>query len=158
MDLAAQGEQVRGKLNEALDESRVAAWCKKSQDALLDPKAAPLAARNGYAEGDRQLRAVAALWAGREMPAVDLAAELRRVDRRNLLLWLAQRTLDDFWGPRPGESKPCYFQTVAEEYLRAADAWSPPSALARTVQQLAEDAGRGNRAARARTRHLSRLR
>jgi len=137
-DLAAQGGQVRAKLNEALDETRVAAWRQKSQDALLDPKTAPLAVRSGYAEGDRELRSVAALWAGREMRDADLSTDLYRVDRRNLLLWQAQRTLDDFWGPKPGESRP-YFQSVAEEYLLAANALTPPSPLARKVQQLADE-------------------
>ena len=122
---------MRKKLNGALDDAYLSVWRGKDPDAP-DPKLSPWAARSGYAEGDREARTVAALWAGRELPAVDLSAELRRVDRRNLLLWHAQRTLDDFWGPTPGQSKP-YFQIVAEEYLAAANSLSPPCPLAQTV-------------------------
>ena len=78
--LAVQGQQVREKLNAALDEASVDKWCAKARKALADHRTAtPLTVRSGLAEGDLAGRTVAALWAGRDLPRVNLWTELRRV-------------------------------------------------------------------------------
>ena len=58
---------------------------------------------------------------------VDPIAELRRIDLRELLLWQARRSLEDFWGPKPGTAQPFngtvkpYFAIVAADDLSGAD-------------------------------------
>jgi hypothetical protein len=120
--LAAQGEQLRSHLKNILS-----AWFGP------DAPAAASMTRSKYVEGDRLSRSVAGLWAGRDLPSVDFSAELRHIDRRNLLLWQAERTLADFWGPTPGHSQP-YFQIVADEYLKEAGKLTPPGPMVKDLE------------------------
>jgi hypothetical protein len=125
--LAAQGDKARarldkliGKAQQGVQETRVQLAKKRS--------ARPAAIRQGCCGAERALRASAALFVGgplRELQ-VDPIAELRRIDLRELLLWRARRTMEDFWGPKPGTvqangtEKP-YFAVVAADDLRGAD-------------------------------------
>lgn len=47
--------------------------------------------------------------------------QLHELDLHYLLLWQANRTLEDFWGPRPGRSdRGAFFQIAADGYLKSA--------------------------------------
>ncbi len=135
--LAAQGDKARarldkliGKAQQGVQETRVL-LAKKRPDR-------PASIRQGCCSAERTLRASAALFAGGPLQElqVDPIAELRRIDLRELLLWQARRTMEDFWGPKPGDGKgdspvfagaktgtvpTPYFAIVAADDLRGAD-------------------------------------
>ncbi len=78
--------------------------------------------RAGCARAARLVRASAALcgrrpWGEDER---DPIAELRDLDLHYLMLWQADRTLEDFWGPRRRGEAP-FFATAAGSYLGSAD-------------------------------------
>jgi hypothetical protein len=49
---------------------------------------------------------------------------LRKYDLHALMTWQCRRTLDDFWGPAPNETRP-YFVQATDKYLAAAQALLP---------------------------------
>lgn len=128
--LAAQGEEVRKSLQSlpAEAEKRLAETVKLLAAAGPDGESA-VATRAGRSQADRLVRAAAPLL-GREPwsdPDTDPVHLLRDLDRYYLLLWHSQRTLDDFYGPAPGQEQP-YFLVAARELLRAARELCPQAA------------------------------
>src|SRR5690606_14528997 len=79
-------------------------------------------ARIGYSGADRLCRAAGPLMSkmlarsasGPNSPT----AYLQRTDRYFQCLWLANRALDDFWGPQIDQGR-SYFEVVAEELLNS---------------------------------------
>ena len=121
-NLARQGETARQLLRELSDKTRN--LVQDSRDVLAKSSQQSAATvRQGCCNAERRLRASAALYAGRAAldPDYDPIAELRRFDLHEMLLWQARRTLDDFWGPKPGGDK-SYFEIVANAYLADAAA------------------------------------
>jgi hypothetical protein len=123
VELAEQGERVRELLLGARKaaEERLAKTIRQAQ--LDQPSLAELdAIRAPLSGADRMIRAFAPLvgsglrW---DDPRHDPLARLRSLDRHNLLVWQAWRTLEDFWGP-PNPSDPSYFETSAKGYLKSA--------------------------------------
>ena len=77
---------------------------------------------------------------------IEPASQLRRIDLRNFLLAQAGRVLDDFWGPRPGQDQPYFFQVVAQAFLDAADRIQPARcSLAEDIQARVVVAEKGIR-------------
>ncbi len=68
----------------------------------------------------RQFRAAAPIWFA--APSRNPVVELRQIDLQSLLIWHAERSLDDFWGPAGGDR--AFFDTAATDYLDAASSFS----------------------------------
>ena len=70
---------------------------------------------------ERVWREAASLGYGFTDDATNPIAELRRFDVQQLLIWHAQRSIDDFWGDvvKQGTEKP-FFALAATEYLETA--------------------------------------
>ena len=125
--LAAQGEKARARLDKVIGKAQQGVQETRVQLAKKGP-ARTAALRQGSCGAERALRASAAFFAGGPLQElqVDPIAELRRIDLRELLLWQSRRTMEDFWGPKPGAvqandaAKP-YFEIVAADDLRGAD-------------------------------------
>ncbi|MCC6127138.1 MAG: VWA domain-containing protein [Pirellulales bacterium] len=130
-ELAAQGGRVRKLLNEERE------ICKKQlaetiRQAQIDqPRLAELNdIRRPLGAAERMVRAFAPLrgeslsWAD---PKLDPLHRLQNLDRHNLLLWQAWRTLQDFWGPS-GPAEPPYFELTADAYLKSAAELFPEDA------------------------------
>jgi hypothetical protein len=125
--LAAQGDKVRARLDKVIGKAQQGV--QETRVQLAKKRAARQAAiRQGCSGAERALRASAALFAGGPLQElqVDPIADLRRFDLRELLLWQARRTMEDFWGPKPGTAQPNgadkpYFAIVAADDLRGAD-------------------------------------
>ncbi len=130
--LAAQGKEARARLDKVIGKAQQGVQETRVQLAKKGP-ARPAALRQGCSGAERGLRASAAFFAGGPMQElqVDPIAELRGIDLRELLLWQARRTMEDFWGPKPGAGldstaqvndavKP-YFEIVAADELHGAD-------------------------------------
>lgn len=131
--LAAQGDKVRTALGAltanvttSLDESRkqlalvhdrLSENPERSAKALELKKIADV--RQGRSDADRLVRAAAALCDLENV--ADPSPELRKFDLHQLMLRQCQRTLDDFWGPADASGR-SYFERVAQDYLRAAEA------------------------------------
>jgi Mg-chelatase subunit ChlD len=103
--------------------SRWLAAIQALESDLLAAKQREVAARGEWSALDQRLRAVTPICyvdqdriseADFERPV----RELRYLDLRSLVLWHAQRALDDFWGPG-GDATP-YFAAAANQYLDAA--------------------------------------
>ncbi|QEG01471.1 hypothetical protein Mal15_55470 [Stieleria maiorica] len=69
--------------------------------------------RNRCATEARRTRAAASIWFPR--PADDPIALLRDIDIKALLMWHAERSLADFWGPAGGERP--FYDLAATDYL-----------------------------------------
>jgi hypothetical protein len=125
---AKQGETVRQRLDAVFGDpdkpENASVWMAEASKRLLtkSPAQSPAAVRPGYSQADRLARTVAALWSGAERKSekAEPAQQLRNLDLRYLLLWHAERTLEDFWGPLLADGRP-YFEAVAQEYLAAAN-------------------------------------
>ena len=140
--LAQQGEQVRRRLAQVPGDIEKG-WQDTRNELAGDPSKRPAAVRAGSSAAERLLRAAAALVP--QDVQKDPIRQLRRLDLRGLLLWQARRTLDDFWGPKPGSEKP-YFEIVAADYLDSAAkldrevADLPETALEQRLARAAEKA------------------
>ena len=131
--LATQGDKVRtalgtltANITASLDESRkelaqihdrLSENPERANKALELKKIADV--RLGRSDADRLVRAAAALCDLENV--ADPSPELRKFDLHQLMLRQCQRTLDDFWGPVDASGK-AYFERVALDYLRAAEA------------------------------------
>lgn len=115
--LAAQGANLRTLLAEVPRQSQ--AFVDQAL-GLLAQSQASWEAHLEMAKGDRLARRAAPLLASpfKISPTI----ELRRVDLYHLFTWLADRTIDDFWGPE--EPSPdvrlSYFVQTGEKYIAAA--------------------------------------
>lgn len=124
--LAALGEKVRGTID------GVPATIGQLQAARDDDSDAGAAAVH-----ERRSRAVRLARAG--LPFLPLVNQrhpesallhnafrsLERLDRQRLMMWQAERTLEDFWGPDESDPEQTYFAAVSGAYLRAAAALEP---------------------------------
>jgi hypothetical protein len=122
-ELAEQGGRIRDLLVgvRKAAETRLAETIRQSQ--IAQPSLAELdVIRAPLSGADRMIRAFAPL-AGASLtwddPRQDPFARLRNLDRHNLLLWQAWRTLEDFWGP-PNAGDPPYFELAANGYVKSA--------------------------------------
>ena len=125
--LAEQGRETRRLLATVARESGTRLAVTKR--LLVDNEGAskPAASiRMGRARADRLVRAAAPLFGGAasDVLETDPAVLLRKLDLHYLLLWQARRAIDDFWGPPPQE-KICYFQRIANAYLKSAKELCP---------------------------------
>jgi Mg-chelatase subunit ChlD len=79
---------------------------------------------------------------------IDPVAELQHVDIQQILLWQAERYLEDFWGPaQPGE--PSFFETAAADSMEAARALCIPNpATAAQISELKDRLAHQQQAAR----------
>ncbi|MEX2560869.1 MAG: vWA domain-containing protein, partial [Pirellulales bacterium] len=111
-------------------------------------RSTPRPARAGLAQADSLVRAAAPLWGTSGIVAADPIAALFRFDLAELLLWQADRALEDFWGPAGGPSgKIPYFAAVAESYRKSArqlnprddDAWQRQGQLLARRQRAARE-------------------
>jgi hypothetical protein len=125
--LCRQGGAVRElleKLPQKLDQ-----FARESNDKLKDPSVADAwRARAGYAEADRLARASGSLFVG-TLPVRDRepSYQLRQLDLHQALIWNADRTLDDFWGPSVGGHE-SFFQSATNDYLQSAESLLPAAA------------------------------
>jgi hypothetical protein len=127
---ARQNERVRwllatvaGKVEEFRDAKPPAAGAGQPRDPRV-------AARCGLGQAERLVRAAAPLvesWSS-DRNWQDPVEELRQFDLCHLLLWHADRAMDDFWGPAPGCGTASFFQVAAESYLGAARQWERAAA------------------------------
>ena len=118
--LAESGEEVRRRLGQVPGD--VQKGCQETRAELAgEPTKKPATLRSGCSKAERMVRAAAALLATGPIQdaSEDPIRALHRLDLRFLLLWQARRTLEDFWGPKPGAEKP-YFEAVSEDYLASA--------------------------------------
>jgi hypothetical protein len=122
--MQATGQQVRdrlrglyGEMDKMLEETKTL--------LLRKGDATPEEVRAGRSRADRLLRAAAPLCdtdvKGWDEVSGEPARQLRRLDVHYLLLWHCYRTLEDFWGPRPGGNEGAsYFAATAGAELSAA--------------------------------------
>lgn len=118
--LAAEGEEVRRRLASVAEEANRRA--DQSRRVLAEPDPQPPAAtRSGYSAADRLVRAAAGLSSQRVIAplSADPVHLLRELDVHYLMLWQAERTLDDFWGPAPG-GRESFFEIAAADYVDSA--------------------------------------
>ncbi|WP_182869883.1 vWA domain-containing protein [Rhodopirellula sp. JC639] len=73
--------------------------------------------RNRCATEARRTRAAASIWFPR--PTDDPIAVLRDIDIKALLMWHAERSLADFWGPAGGERP--FYDLAVTDYLASVD-------------------------------------
>jgi len=122
--LAAQGQQVRELLDEVrklADHGPGAASTLAETHAHVEaaPEKAVANVRAAFSREDRLVRAAAGLLNRRPWQGRDPVAALRRLDLHHLMLWHGRRTLEDFWGPKPGSNTP-FFEIAAGGYLNSA--------------------------------------
>ena len=125
--LAKQGERVRWLLKTIAQEAKNLANAKhlaaSGAGEVVNPR---VAARSGLSQADRLVR-VAAPWVESWRPDKnwqDPVGQLRDFDLCHLLLWHAERSMDDFWGPKPGDKESdSFFRIAAESYLKSARKW-----------------------------------
>jgi len=72
---------------------------------------------SSLSQAEHMLRAAAPFWF--EPPDFDPVVALRRHDVQNLLVWHADRALDEMWGAAADDERP-FFETTAGDYLAAA--------------------------------------
>jgi hypothetical protein len=136
---ARQGDRVRSWLRDV--EQAASDLEDDTKNRLKDATETQANIRAGASEADRLVRAAAAL-----APANvrDPSIKLRYVDRHLQLLWHAQRTLDDFWGPPPAkDNAQSYFATVASSYIAGArqfdDTPTSPSYDRKDLREILSD-------------------
>ncbi len=121
--LALAGEEVRQRLAR-LDELQTKLLSLSQRE--LAQRALPVSqARQGLSAADRLRRAAAGLSCENEL-GEDPCALLRQLDTAHLLLWHAEKSLDDFWGPevptRENLADEFFFAHLAKHYLSQLDA------------------------------------
>lgn len=142
--LAQEGEEVRRLLKNVFVEATSRA--KYTTDELDRGEKTVAGGRKGLSQADYLVRAAAPLLTRSWEKGKDPTHQLYDLDLHNLLLWHAQRALDDFWGPKPGEATP-YFTIVAEDYLKSANRYFGP-APRRRGDELRNRLAERNKAAR----------
>jgi hypothetical protein len=131
---AILGEPVGSK---ALDENPVTRFLNgvHSQLELQSAEASLAGQRVICGEAARRFRTAAPIWFS--TPLRNPVVELRSIDLQSLLLWHAERSLDDFWGPA-GQRR-AFFDLAASDYLQAAmELADSQSAEARAAEDLQE--------------------
>ncbi len=109
---AAKGEQLRDRL------AAVPQMVARQESLALSAQGdSPLQLRAAWAEAERVLRTAASL--GCPAPADDPVTQLRKFDLQQLLVWHAERALDDFWGRNTPQDQPL-FALAGQSYLTAA--------------------------------------
>lgn len=131
-EIAQQGEVVRQLL--ATLPVQIDKLLGESEAKLLNPDLGPLNVRVGVGRAERMLRAASPLF----YVALDRdpIQELHDYDLHNLLVWYAQRTLDDFWGPPYPDAEP-FFAAAAGKYLEQAQALVSRTSRIRPAQDEA---------------------
>ena len=120
--LARQGGEVRRLLGATARDAAALAQATEAKLRLEERTPPAAETREGLSKADRLLRASAAIFQTEltpwTEPCTDPVARLRRLDLYYLLVWQCHRTLEDFWGPAPGDrAAHSFFDAVAAEYL-----------------------------------------
>lgn len=120
--LAKEGNAVQNEL--ALASGKIAEVLQRISEATAPQ---PQAIRNARATGVRIARRVMpflALPCRFENPEKEVFHEtqklLQQFDQQQLMAWHAERTLDDFWGPKESSPESEFFATISRAYLDAA--------------------------------------
>lgn len=127
-------EQARGWVGESVEA------IGREPDSQRSIRAQYASIRAPCSKADWLVRAAAPLLAPirweAKVPPVDRPAErLQRLDWHHLLVWQAERAVEDFWGPRPAWGMP-YFEAASQAYLAAAEKLLPDSGPSRAVVRL----------------------
>lgn len=135
-----QGRELKNRLNAATESWKHLTAETQALLAITPPRA-PVDLRADLSRADLQSRAMAGILGSHIDGDLSVTPTqiLRRLDWYFLSLWHAYRTIEDFWGPRPGEQTPSYFQTVGSGYINNVRAFGWETAASRQFmnQELA---------------------
>ena len=108
--------------------------------ACEEEACAPLTLRQGSCGAEPAARGVGRLFrsAGRFRNCKSIRSPNSAIDLRELLLWQSRRTMEDFWGPKPGAVQAMTPQSLTSK------SWPPTTPIARAAPPTCRPRGWSN--------------